>query len=690
MNNNKDVISGIQDSPERMRIKDASEFMLYCGNTASGEKYFQSLARYLAGNLEMDFVCIARLQADGLTARTEVIYIDGRFDDNVIFTLKDTPFGDIEGKMPLSFPQDARSMYPDDALLRRINAESYLGAILRDSNGKQIGLIAAAGRKPFANVGIVESIFSMAALCVGGKLEQKLQQEALALASYEWESTFDSISDMVFLIDENRTVIRANAAAKKTLGVSCVGEGHKCHALIHGMDFVPEFCISCNVFDSGESTSIERQERHLDNQVFNILAFPVPDASGKTQRVVHVIRNISDAKRAESEREALQQQLLQAQKMDAIGTLAGGVAHDFNNMLAIIMGNAQLARMDMPLDSMLAESLTDIENAAGRAKDLTMKLLSFARKEKIHVHNVNVNIVLEEIVGLLKRSILKKIVIKPKLEDNLPVVNIDVNQMHQVFLNICNNACDAMPSGGTLTIASSQVVVDDAYAEQNIDVAPGKYCLIQIADTGIGMIDEVRTRIFEPFFTTKGAGKGTGLGLSVSYGVVKNHGGFINVYSELGEGSNFKIYLPCAKAGSEDTSEMFSSPVVQTGTETILVVDDEEAVLKLAGRILKKAGYTVLLANSGKKAVELHKKHRKDIALVVLDMIMPDMDGRDVYQAIKKMKPDVKVVLSSGYSINGKAGKLMAEGIQGFVQKPFSVAEFCNSVRNVIDGKTPS
>jgi two-component system, cell cycle sensor histidine kinase and response regulator CckA len=519
---------------------------------------------------------------------------------------------------------------------------------------------------------------------------KRIEDEALTLASRQWEATFNSIEDMVFLVDKNRTIIRANAATQKALGPSCMVEGNKCHALIHGVDSVPDFCISCSVFDTGNAASIERQEIHLGNQWFNIFAFPISDSSGETHIIVHVIRNISDSKRAESERDALQQQLLQAQKMEAIGTLAGGVAHDFNNMLAVIMGNAQLARIEMLPDSILAENLTDIENAAERAKDLTMKLLTFARKEKIHVHNVQINVVLEEIVGLLKRSILKKIVIEHNLGENLPAVSIDVNQMHQVFLNICNNACDSMPSGGTLTISSSRIIVDEAYADQNVDVMPGKYCLIQISDTGIGMIEEVRTRIFEPFFTTKGSGKGTGLGLSISYGIVKNHSGFINVYSEPGKGSIFKIYLPYAKAGSDDTSEMFDDSVVRTGDETILVVDDEDAVLKLAGKMLKKAGYSVLLADSGKKAVELFKKYRKDIALVVLDMIMPDMDGRDVYQTIKKINPDVLVVLSSGYSINGQAGKLIAEGIRGFVQKPFSVAEFCNSVRNVIDGKTTS
>ena len=247
-----------------------------------------------------------------------------------------------------------------------------------------------------------------------------------------------------------------------------------------------------------------------------------------------------------------------------------------------------------------------------------------------------------------------------------------------------------MPDGGTLAIESSLAVVDASQAASHADVKPGNYCLIQIGDTGIGMDDDVRNRIFEPFFTTKSPGQGTGLGLSISYGIVKNHGGFISVHSDPGRGTTFDVYLPSSEAGSENDSEMIDDAVVQTGTETILVVDDEMSVLNLAEKILKKAGYTVLIADSGKKAVELYRKHRGDIALVVLDMVMPDIDGREVYNAIKAMDTDVRVLLSSGYSFDGQVGKLMDEGIQGFVQKPFSIVELCNTVRKVIDAGSPA
>ncbi len=411
----------------------------------------------------------------------------------------------------------------------------------------------------------------------------------------------------------------------------------------------------------------------------------VSSAINLKKATLRMIEGIEERKRSEEEKENLRQQLIQAQKMDAVGTLAGGIAHDFNNMLAVILGNIQLALLDVAPGTSLAENLSEVEQAVGRAKNLTMKLLTFARKEKLSVNNVSVNVVLDEIVAVLKRTIPKKISVVTILGNDLQHVSGDVNQMQQVFLNVCNNACDAMPGGGTLTVETSMVDVDNTYAAQCVDVAPGRYCLIQISDTGVGMDEKVTKRIFEPFFTTKGVGKGTGLGLSVSYGIVKNHGGFINVYSAPGEGATFKIYLPFAETDGNEVALSNGNLTISTGTETVLVVDDERACLDLANKILTNAGYNVLTADSGTGAVKLFRKHGSEISLVVLDMIMPDMDGHDVYRQIKKVDPGVRVVLASGYSINGQAGKLMTEGIKGFIQKPFTLTELCEMVRSVID-----
>jgi len=400
--------------------------------------------------------------------------------------------------------------------------------------------------------------------------------------------------------------------------------------------------------------------------------------------VADVIAGMVERQRSEEEREKLQQLLLQSQKMEAIGTLAGGIAHDFNNMLAVIMGNAQMGAMLLEPEDTGYIEFKEITNASERAKDLTMKLLTFARKEKIDVKTISINEILNELASILDRSIAKRIEIKTSLADKMPPVKIDSNQIYQSLLNICNNACDAMPSAGILSIESNETILDEEYCRNNPDAEPGRYCLVKISDTGIGMTDEIARRIFEPFFTTKGKGKGTGLGLSVSLGVILNHGGHIQVNSVPGKGTVMNIYLPFA--GNEDvTSLIADTEEIQHGDETILIIDDEKNIISIAKKMLGKAGYNVLTADTDSKAIKTFDKKHNDIDLVLLDMIMPGMDASDIYQALKNIKPDIKIVLFSGYSIEGQAGKLMESGIDGFLQKPFTMRDLCRMVRQVLD-----
>ncbi len=416
--------------------------------------------------------------------------------------------------------------------------------------------------------------------------------------------------------------------------------------------------------------------------------FPVEVSTGvfewKGRNIVcEVCRDLSEHRKAEAEKDFLLQQLVQAQKMETIGTLAGGVAHDFNNMLCLIMGNVQLARTDCTVSDSVLTSLCEIEKAAERASELTTKLLTFARQEKINVRSVKINRILDDVITILHRSMPKTIAIRSVLAEGLNPVNVDENQISQVLLNICNNARDAMPNGGSIIIESSHVNVDEAFMQQHIDAIAGEYCMIQITDTGTGMSEETKGRVFDPFFTTKDVGKGTGLGLSISYGIVKRHGGFITVYSESGIGTSFKVYLPF----SDDAEyvETKSDATILSGTETILIVDDETAVLKLAGKVLRKAGYQVFIANTGRMALDLYKDLHDDIAVVILDMIMPEMDGAEIYRGLKKINPEVKVILASGYSIDGQASQLIVDGISGFIQKPFSIVKLCKTIRDVID-----
>jgi len=385
-----------------------------------------------------------------------------------------------------------------------------------------------------------------------------------------------------------------------------------------------------------------------------------------------------------AERKQLEAQLLQVQKMESIGQLASGIAHDFNNLLTPIGGFADLLLGKAPEGSQQHEYLRQIKIAVERAAALTGQLRLFTRQAKGQRRPVQLNSLVEETRDLLERSIPKEITIELGLESELWAVEADPSQISQVLMNLCVNARDAMPDGGVLTLETRNVTLDEKYARMVLDAQPGRYVHLSVSDTGCGMSPEVQARLFEPFFTTKEVGEGTGLGLSVVYGVVKGHGGFINVYSQEGRGSTFHAYLPAIEGTVEEREvEGLEWP---SGTETILVVDDEEGVRALGQAVLELCGYTVLMAEDGVQGLEVYQTHRGEIALVVLDVIMPKLDGLECLRRLREMDPQVKVLISTGYTARGLAQELMAEGALGVVEKPFRIQDFAAAVRAAIDG----
>jgi len=409
-----------------------------------------------------------------------------------------------------------------------------------------------------------------------------------------------------------------------------------------------------------------------DGTVREILFRPVTMKDGR-QSVIY--EDITERKRAE-------EQLRQAQMMEAIGQLAGGLAHDFNNLLTPIGGFADLLMWKTPEDSQQYEYLRQIKGAAERAAALTYQLLTLARRAQVEVHPLSLNDVAREVIGLLERTIDKAIVIEPHLADDLATVEGDAGQLHQVLLNLCLNARDAMPQGGRLTIETQNMTLSKAEARTELDLEAGHYVLLSVTDTGSGMDAETQQRLFEPFFTTKEEGRG--LGLAMVYGIVRGHGGAIHVHSEPGWGSAFKVYLPVASRPAEDIAPEEAEAV--GGSETVLVVDDEEPVRVLLQRILEEGGYTVLLARDGIEAMGLYAERSTEINLVVLDIIMPRMGGRKTYERLQEINPQVKVLLTSGYSEDGQARDMLAAGARGFLQKPYDLRAVLRKVREVLEG----
>ncbi|MDQ7784212.1 MAG: PAS domain S-box protein [Desulfomonilaceae bacterium] len=396
--------------------------------------------------------------------------------------------------------------------------------------------------------------------------------------------------------------------------------------------------------------------------------------------------DVTELKRAEEDRSRLQAQLLQAQKMEAVGTLAGGIAHDFNNILQVVLGYSDLVLTDKAPDDPDYDDLNTIRRAARNGADLVKQILTVSRKAEISPHPMDLNREVRNAEQLLRRTLPRIIELEILLGDDLWRVNADPGQMEQMLLNLAVNAKDAMPRGGRIVIETENVRLEEDYCKSHLGVRPGDYVLLTFSDTGVGIYPEVLDHIFEPFFTTKKPGEGTGLGLAMVYGIVKQHEGHITCYSEPEQGTTFKIYLPAGKTEDvETTGQVRALPA--GGAETILLVDDEDLVRELGKRILSGAGYTVFTAANGKEAVELYREKFQEIGLVVLDLIMPVMEGHECLRELLKIDPQAKVVVASGHSADGPARKVIKSGAKGFIRKPYDIRQVLDVVRTVLDAQ---
>ena len=417
----------------------------------------------------------------------------------------------------------------------------------------------------------------------------------------------------------------------------------------------------------------------------SVTALLVKDEQGNPIKFIGSMHDISERKQAEEERKKLEAQLRQAQKMEAVGTLAGGVAHDFNNLLTVIIGNAQLALMDVVKDESLRKKIEEIEKSGDKAASLTRQLLAFSRKQVIKPEVLDFNELLTGIEKMLARLIGEDVELLMIPEPALWQVEVDPGQMEQVIMNLAINARDAMPRGGKLTIETANMDLDESYFyEHGIKNEPGPYVILAVSDTGSGLDKETQKHIFEPFFTTKEVGKGTGLGLSTVYGIVKQNNGFVWVYSEPGQGSTFKVYLPGAE-GDADSEEKQRLPVIELGgSETVLIVEDDDGLRKFAQNALQQHGYRVLDAENGEDALKVGKAHEGPIHLMITDVVMPRMGGKEAAERLQSLYPQMKVIYMSGYTDNAIVHHgVLAPGLN-FLQKPFSAEGLARKVREAL------
>jgi len=494
-------------------------------------------------------------------------------------------------------------------------------------------------------------------------------------------AALEAAANPIAITDHSGTIIWVNAAFTKCTGYGAgeaIGKNPRelVKSGIHNQAFYKHLwdtVLAGNVWH-GEMTN-RRKDGSLYPEDQTIT--PVKDDHGKVTHFIAIKRDLTEEKQ-------LQAQFLQAQKMESVGRLAGGIAHDFNNLLTIINGRAELASMTLSEGDPLRTDLQDIHRAGERAASLTRQLLAFSRKQIIAPGVLNLNTLVVDMQKMLQRLIREDIDVVIAPVKDLGSVRADPGQIDQMILNLAVNARDAMPSGGTLTITTQDVELDEAFTARHPSVVPGPHVMLAVSDTGVGMDEATRTRIFEPFFTTKEPGKGTGLGLSTVYGIVKQSGGSICVYSELGKGTTFKIYLPrVEEVAQEDQPARSAMPV--HGTETVLIVEDEEAVRRVARRILESAGYTVLTAANPGEALLLLERHQEPVHLMLSDVVMPGMSGRDLAARIADIRPQIRILYMSGYTDDAILQRGVLDHAMHFIPKPYTPAELQRKVREVLD-----
>jgi len=549
----------IIDISESKQIEEVQSYLLQISSLPPGEDFFESLARYLAKTLSMDYVCIDRLQGDCLSARTLAVYCDGRFEDNVEYTLKDTPCGDVVGKQVCVFPREVRKLFPQDIALQDLQAECYVGTTLWSFDMKPIGLIAVIGRNHLVNSKFAENVLKLVAIRAAGELERRQSEEARAV---------------------------------------------------------------------------------------------------------------------------LLQQLHQSQKLEAIGQLAGGVAHDFNNKLMVILGNADLAMMDIYDSGKILGHLVEIRRAAEHSRDITYRLLAFSRQEVISPKELNANKIIADSLKSLSRLIGEHIAITFAPDDKLWCIRIDPVQLDQIVMNLAINARDAMPNGGTFAIETRNITMDRAGCSAILNAVPGEYVRITFCDSGTGMDTDTLTHIFEPFFTTKEIGRGTGLGLATVYGIIGQNNCLINVASQPGQGTSFSIYFPRCEPATSERLKAVELPVPCSGT--ILLVEDEDAVRSITAQYLKRIGYTVYEAATPHAALKLALDFSIPFDLVMTDFVMPEMNGLVMMERVHNIRPGLKYIVASGYSTDPALQHEVSHSSSTFIQKPYDFSKLKEHIARVI------
>ncbi|MCB9029629.1 MAG: response regulator [Deltaproteobacteria bacterium] len=665
-----------------------------------GDSFFKALLKKLCKEHQVDFAFIGKTNFLDQTISTIAFLEKDEFLDCFSYQMSGTPCQNVSDKRLCIYPSNVQERFPDDTYLVEKQIHAYAGTPLFNTSGEVIGLLSVMNKKDLPNSDkIIESLQSLVPR-VSAELEREIIISELAVSKTEiaekekqLRTLINAIPDFVCFKDSKGRWLEVNSFGQKIFGLNeAVFRGKTGKELAEISPQYQKIWENCKDSDEDawQQTHFWRGEQVVKKDdgsqiTVDVIKVPVFHSNGERKGLLVVGRDISEKKEAEKIQLELEKQLLQSQKMEAIGQLAGGVAHDFNNMLGVILGNAQLVIQQLSQDSNIRNNVQQIENASERAAALVNKLLTFGRKEIITPKVVNPNEIIEGTCSLLLQLLPKTITLKRNFLTKNTKVKLDPIHLEQILLNLTLNARDAVDSSGVIEIRTETVYIDQKYVLENAVQTTGLHFKLSVSDDGTGMSKETISRIFEPFYTTKGLEKGTGLGLSTVHGIVKNSNGHIAVQSELNKGTTFSIFFPAALEELEQRFSTLESAANRNRIKKILICEDEELVRDLIVQILEPHSFELVSVRNGTEALNTIER-TKDFDLIISDVGLPDTSGEILAQKVRKLLPDIAILLISGHAPNQLSIDELPDKIVRFLSKPFTPSELLDEI-NILSAR---
>ena len=648
------------------------------------ENYLVRLVEYIGQTLGVAYAFIGK-RKDDQTVQTTGLYAKGKIVPDLEYSTRGAPCHNVIGKALCHYSDHLQEMFPDDALLGEMGAQSYLGIPLTDSAGKPLGLMALLDTKPMPEAQLATAILQIAGVRVAGEMERLAKVEELQWKTALLEAQMEAAPDGILMIDtQGRRVLqnqRMNDLLKIPPHISADEDIRLQIEFVASRAKDPRKMKDKIAYFYAHPEQISRDElEFVDGTIVDRYSSPVRNKNGGCCGRIWTFRDVTHARQLEA-------QLRQSQKMEAIGQLAGGVAHDFNNILASLIMQADLLEMAEFLPAEVTTGLQQIRADAMRAAQLTRQLLLFSRRQVMQSCRLDLNEVVTNLAKMLQRIIGEDVRLQLNLHPVPLMTCADAGMVEQVLLNLAVNARDAMPKGGRLGIETAEQSVTQEIAGLYPDARPGRYVCFSVSDTGTGIPPEILPKIFEPFFTTKEAGKGTGLGLATVFGIVKQHQGWLKVDNQPGQGATFRIFLPASTVTPDEAVQTEVKPKPRGGHETILLVEDEAAVRKTIRSLLERRGYQVVAATNGIEALDLWPRHSGKVALVLTDLVMPGgMTGYELARQLQSGQPNLKTIYMSGYSAEMAGREIALRPGEIFIQKPCAAALLLEAIRRSLEG----